>query len=53
VTIITNYHCTHSSGDASAWSQEKILMHDHQSKQHPNPCQQFIMDLIAYVEAKQ
>jgi hypothetical protein len=53
VTIITGYCCTHSSGDASAWLQEKIFMHDQQNKQHLNPCQQLIKDLIAYVKAKQ
>ncbi len=53
VTIITGYRCTCSNGDASAWTQEKIFMPDHQSKQSPNPRQQFINDLIIYVKAKQ
>jgi hypothetical protein len=53
VTIITGYQCTHSNGDASAWTQEKIFMQDCQSKQSPNPCQQFINDLILYVKDKQ
>jgi hypothetical protein len=53
VTIITGYRCTCSNGDASAWTQEKIFMRDCQSKQSPNPRQQFINDLIIYVKAKQ
>ena len=53
VTIITGYRCTRSNGDASAWTQEKIFMQDRQSKQSPNPRQQFINDLIIYVKAKQ
>jgi hypothetical protein len=38
---------------ALARTQEKIFMQDRQSKQSPNPCQQFINDLILYIKDKQ
>jgi hypothetical protein len=53
VTVIMGYHCTRSNGDACAWTQERIFMWDRQSKQSPNPRQQFIKDLIVYVKDKQ
>jgi hypothetical protein len=53
ITIIMGYRCVrNSSGDNSAWNQEKIFMRDHQSWQSPHPRKQFIKDLIEFINEK-
>jgi len=53
LTIITGYRCVRSSGDGSAWTQEKIFMRDRQSKEAPHPRKQFITDLTVFIQEKQ
>jgi len=53
LTIITGYRCVRSSGDGSAWTQEKIFMRDRQSKEAPHPRKQFIADLTEFIQEKQ
>ncbi len=53
ITIITGYQCMqNSSGDNSAWNQEKIFMRDRKSRQSPHPRKQFIKDLIEFINEK-
>ena len=53
IMIITGYRCVrNSSGDTSAWTQEKIFMRDRQSRQSPHPRRQFIKDLITFINDK-
>ena len=52
LSVITGYRCVRSTGDGSAWTQEKIYMRAKQEKTSPNPRRQFILDMITFVRNK-
>jgi hypothetical protein len=52
ITIVTGYRCIQSSGNTSAWTQEKVYLHAKLHQSNPHPRQQFILDLICFLNDK-
>jgi hypothetical protein len=49
ITVVTSYRCVRSSGDNSAWTQEKVFLRTKLNQVNPHPRRQFILDLICFL----
>jgi hypothetical protein len=52
ITVFTGYRCIQSSGNTSAWTQEKVYLRAKLNQSNPHPCHQFILDLICFLNDK-